>query len=374
MLAQTAKICIVVEVNILPLESWADGPRYPFVVAGPCSAESEEQVLSAAFELSALEKVAVFRMGLWKPRTRPHDFEGVGDRGLPWVESVKSETGLAVAVEVGSARHARAALSAGVDVLWLGARTTVNPFCVQEIADALRGEDVPVLVKNPIHGDLGLWIGAVERIWRAGCRKIVAVHRGFATGEPSPYRNAPLWRIPAELKRRLPGLPLLCDPSHIAGSAALVGGLCREAMDMNMDGLMVEAHCHPTEALSDSLQQITPAQLGDILGGLRPRGEDPAEGTGELTALRHMLDGLDGKIFALLKERMDVVERIGLLKRENNLSAFQLRRMRRVVENHMAGAVELGLDREYVREIYNVIHEASLKRQSEIFNHAGTDD
>ena len=254
--------------NPISLEKWLESFTHPLVIAGPCSAENEAQILNIAHQVKQIPQVKMFRAGIWKPRTRPGSFEGVGDIGLPWLKKVKEETGLLVTTEVANARHVEAALKNDIDVLWIGARTSANPFSVQEIAQALRGTGIPVMVKNPINADLSLWIGALERFAAIGLNKLAAIHRGFSTGEKSDYRNPPRWKIPIELKRRFPNLPIVCDPSHISGKRSLIKKVCQKAMDVDMSGLMVETHYDPTIALSDAAQQVTPDSLKDIVENL----------------------------------------------------------------------------------------------------------
>ena len=345
-----------------------DGPL--FVVAGPCSAESQEQVLSTARLLKASGKVACFRAGIWKPRTRPDSFEGVGEKALPWLARVKREMGFSVAVEVANARHVESALEYGIDVLWLGARTTANPFSVQEIADSLKGVSIPVMVKNPINADLSLWIGAIERINNVGLTNIIAVHRGFATGEVSEYRNRPVWRIPIGLKRHFPDLPIICDPSHISGKRSLIPEICQKALDRGMNGLMVEVHCRPEEALSDSRQQLTPEDFCRMLEGLQVKKDCPmdVDFEKEIEFLRDKLNIVDQELLKVLKMRMDIIDEIGRLKKKNNVTAFQVVRMNEMLEEYREQAENFNLGKDYVEEVYNIIHNQSVKRQTWIFN------
>ena len=350
--------------------SWCAKERALFVVAGPCSAESEKQLLLTARLLKASGKVSCFRAGIWKPRTRPDSFEGVGEKALPWLAKVKRETRLPVAVEVANARHVELALKHEIDVLWLGARTTVNPFSVQEIADSLKGVSIPIMIKNPINVDLPLWIGAIERIGNAGLTNIIAVHRGFATGEASKYRNRPVWRIPIELKRHLPELPIICDPSHISGNRALIPEISQKALDRGMNGLMIEVHCCPEEALSDSWQQITPEKFCRILEDLQLKSEHFSDigFEKEIELLREKLNVVDQELLRILKMRMDVVDEIGKLKKENNVTAFQVVRMNEMLEEYREHAENFNLEKGYVEEVYNIIHNQSVKRQTWIFN------
>lgn len=341
---------------------------HSLVIAGPCSAESEEQVLDAARQLSRLKQVRLFRAGIWKPRTRPGSFEGVGDVGLPWMQKVKEETGLPTTVEVANARHVEQALKHDIDVLWLGARTSANPFSVQEIADALNGVDIPVMVKNPINADLALWIGAIERIENAGITKLAAIHRGFSSHAKTQYRNPPMWKIPIELKRRYPELPIICDPSHIGGKRDLIYRICQKALDVDMDGLMVEVHPNPSVALSDMAQQVTPGRLVEILGSLDYRKEsaDDSEFEVELDKLRAKIDRVDHDLVETLHLRMNIVDKIGKLKIKNNVTAFQVKRMDEMINKQMEMGQSLGLKPEYIKELYNIVHEESVRVQTEL--------
>lgn len=339
--------------------------KRPLVVAGPCSAESERQVLQTAREL-AERGVRIFRAGIWKPRTRPGGFEGVGTEGLAWLKRVKRETGMEVATEVATREHVFEALKAGIDMLWIGARTTANPFAVQEIADALRGVDLPVLIKNPVNPDLELWIGAVQRIHGAGLRRIGAVHRGFSSYEKKLYRNLPLWHIPIELRRRLPDLPIFCDPSHIGGSREWIGELSQQAMDLNFDGLMVESHCEPDAALSDAAQQITPEELGGILDRLVIRNRE--DQTENLSELRCKIDHIDEQLLVLLAKRMQISTEIGVLKKQNDMPVLQSARYGEILERRSRLAESMDLDPEFIKEILKSIHEESVRRQILVMN------
>lgn len=344
------------------------GRPLPIIVAGPCSAESEEQVMQVASALRS-RGVTLFRAGIWKPRTRPGCFEGVGNKGLHWLARVKSELGMPVAAEVATSEHVEQALSAGIDVLWIGARTTANPFAVQDVADALRGTDVPVLVKNPVNPDIELWVGAMERLNNAGITRLGAIHRGFSSYGEKCYRNAPQWQLPIEFRRRLPGVPVLCDPSHIAGKRELLMSLSQQAMDLNFDGLMIEVHCNPVCALSDSRQQITPDELELLLGRLVHR--TAAAGDGEFLSYRRQLDEIDHELLRLLSKRMEVVRGIGELKREKGMMVFQPCRydetMERCAEYCADG--KLGLDA--VKGIFELIHSESIRQQLGIVNNDG---
>lgn len=333
----------------------------PLVIAGPCSAESEQQTLDTAKSLSSIG-VKVFRAGIWKPRTMPGGFEGVGDTGLEWLRHVKSETGMLVATEVATVDHVHACLDAGIDILWIGARTTANPFAVQDIADALQGHDeVTVLVKNPLNPDLSLWMGALQRIINAGITHVGAVHRGFSLSGERFYRNDPQWHVPFELRRFAPNMTILCDPSHIGGKRDLVGSLSQQAMDMGFDGLMIESHCDPDRALSDSAQQITPDELRIILDHLIVRSGAPIED--ELALLRQQIDDCDHELLAVLGRRMNVAREIGAFKRAHNLRVVQPQRYQDVIKNRLMEGEQLKLDPDFVQRVMQVIHEESVRQQ-----------
>ncbi|MBK8498293.1 MAG: bifunctional 3-deoxy-7-phosphoheptulonate synthase/chorismate mutase type II [Flavobacteriales bacterium] len=352
--------------SVLPIAEWGLGLRRPLLIAGPCSAESEEQVMATAKAIAADGKAQVFRAGLWKPRTRPGNFEGEGTEGMRWLQRVKDETGLRTATEVATAQHVEACLKAGIDMLWIGARTTPNPFSVQAIADALRGVDIPVLVKNPINPDLQLWIGALERMHRAGIRKLAAVHRGFSWFERTPYRNSPMWEFPIRLKAAHPELELICDPSHIAGSADRIGNVAQQALDLGFGGLMVEVHNDPVNARSDADQQVTPAAYDAFLEGLIFREAAPtADMRDRLEELRDLIDQLDEEIAQKLGARMDIAERIGDHKREHNVAILQPERWERIMGRQLRLAAHLGLSPAFVREFMDSIHRESIRRQSE---------
>ena len=338
-------------------------PRRPLVIAGPCSAETEEQVLDTARALAA-EGIRIYRAGLWKPRTKPGGFEGVGTAGIPWMQRVKRETGMYTATEVATRDHVVAALKGGIDVLWIGARTAANPFAMQEIADALRGQDVPVLVKNPVSPDLELWIGAIERIHNAGIRRLAAIHRGFTSIDKSIYRNHPMWAIPIELHRRLPSLPIFCDPSHIGGKRELIAPLSQQAMDLGFDGLIVESHCSPDCAWSDKAQQVTPDVLAYIIRNLVIRDETIT--TESLNELRDKIDKLDDQLLELLARRMRVSRDIGQYKKEHNMPVLQAQRYEELLNKRARQAVQMGMDREFMRSVLQAIHEESVRQQMEV--------
>ena len=339
--------------------------KRPLVIAGPCSAETEEQVMNTATQL-AKRGIKIFRAGIWKPRTKPGGFEGIGEEGLPWMQRVKQETGMLVGTEVATAKHVEAALKAGIDVLWIGARTTANPFAVQELADSLRGVDVPVLVKNPVNPDLELWIGALERINGAGVKRIGAIHRGFSSYDKKIYRNTPMWHIPIELRRRIPNIPIICDPSHIGGKRELIAPLCQQAMDLGMDGLIVESHCNPDSAWSDAKQQVTPDILDYILNLLVIRKQTAS--TESLTELRKQIDECDNDLIELLAKRMRVSREIGIYKKEHEIQVVQTDRYSEILEKRGAQGALCGIDSECVKKIFEAIHEESVRQQLDIIN------
>lgn len=353
--------------DILPL--WGDGQSMskPIIIAGPCSAETEEQVLATARELSA-NGIKVFRAGIWKPRTKPGGFEGVGVPGLEWLKKVKAETGMLTATEVANRQHVEAALGAGVDILWIGARTSANPFAMQEIADAIKdaGVDVPVLVKNPVNPDLELWIGAMERLYNAGVRRLGAIHRGFSAYGKHLYRNMPQWHIPIELRRRMPELPIICDPSHIGGKRELVAPLSQQALDMGFDGLIIESHCDPDCAWSDKAQQITPEVLHFILSALVLR--DSTGTTESLIMLRKQIDQIDNELIELLNRRMRVSREIGQYKKEHRMPVLQMNRHDQIIRSRVAAAEEMGMAGEFMKTVLQAIHEESVRQQIEVLN------
>ena len=343
----------------------------PIVIAGPCSAESEEQVLETARGLAS-KGIKIFRAGIWKPRTKPGGFEGIGVPGLAWLKKVKEETGMYVMTEVATKDHVFEALKAGVDMLWIGARTTVNPFAVQEIADALKGVDIPVLVKNPVNPDLELWIGAFERLYGAGLHRLGAIHRGFSSYDKKIYRNLPLWHIPIELRRRMPNLPIFCDPSHMGGTRELVAPLSQQAMDLSFDGLMIESHCNPDNALSDAKQQITPEVLDYVLNVLVIRESNQT--TENLTALRRQIDGIDEQLLELLAKRMRISREIGTYKKEHSMPILQSPRYNEILENRSNMGKQMDLSPEFVKTILREIHEESVRQQMIIMNDCEKED
>ena len=351
--------------DIKPIKFCGVDSKRPVVIAGPCSAETEEQVMETAKDL-AKNGVRIFRAGIWKPRTKPGGFEGVGSVGLTWLQEVKKETGMLVATEVANKQHVEGALNAGVDVLWIGARTSANPFAMQEIADSLVGADVPVLVKNPVNPDLELWIGAMQRIYNAGIRQIGAIHRGFSAYGKHLYRNMPQWHIPIELRRRMPELTLICDPSHIGGKRELVAPLSQQAMDMGFDGLIVESHCDPDSAWSDKSQQITPEVLNFILNMLVVR--DTTQTTESLTLLRQQIDQIDNDLLEALSKRMRISREIGQYKKEHSMPVVQTGRYDDILNSRAAAAEELGMNGDFMKTVYQAIHEESVRQQIEVLN------
>lgn len=352
------------ELDLQPLHLPSKHER-PFVIAGPCSAETEEQVLDTARQLAS-RGCRMFRAGVWKPRTKPGGFEGNGEKALPWLQAVKEQTGMLVATEVATPEHVELTLKYGIDILWVGARTSANPFAMQALADALRGIDIPVFVKNPVNPDLELWIGAMERINQAGIKRMAAVHRGFSSYDNKIYRNAPMWQIPIELRRRIPGLPIICDPSHIGGRRELIAPLCQQAMDLGFDGLIVESHCSPDDAWSDAKQQVTPDVLDYILGLLVIRdGKVTTEGIHEL---RKQIDEIDNQLMELLAKRMRVCREIGQYKKEHNMTVLQTVRYNEIQSKRGAQGTLCGMDPDFVRKIFEEVHEESVRQQIEIIN------
>jgi chorismate mutase len=338
-------------------------------IFGPCSVESPEQVMDTVTGL-APHGVDIIRGGIWKPRTRPNSFEGVGSPGLKWLKEAGEAVGKPVMTEVANVKHVYEALRCGIDVLWIGARTTTNPFAVQEIADALEGVDIPVLVKNPVNPDVELWVGAVERLIKAGIRKVAAIHRGFSVYGKSRYRNQPQWELPIELRRRHPELPIVCDPSHICGNRELLAPVAQKAFDLGFDGLMLEVHISPDKALSDAKQQITPERLGELLGSLVRRQPDTDNPVfhHQLEHLREEINELDHKLIDLLAERMGVSERIGRYKKENNITIFQHSRWSEIVEDRVRYGEQKGLSGDTLGEILQMIHKESIRCQTRVMN------
>ncbi len=346
-----------------PLFPQLDSKR-PLVIAGPCSAESEEQVLATGRALAA-QGVKIFRAGIWKPRTKPGGFEGVGVIGLPWLQKLKQETGMLVGVEVATKAHVDAALAFGVDILWIGARTTANPFAMQELADALQGKDVPVLIKNPVNPDVELWIGGIERICRAGIHRIGVIHRGFSSADKTIYRNVPQWHIAIELRRRYPNLPIICDPSHIAGRRDLIQPLSQQAMDLGFDGLIIESHCNPDAAWSDAKQQITPETLKEVISSLVIRDSVHTE---SLSDLRHQIDEIDDKIIEILAKRMRISKEIAAFKKEHNMPVLQAGRYDQILTQRSQQGAQLGMSEEFIKEVFEAIHGESVRHQMQLIN------
>ena len=356
-------------IDSVQLVRWSGVEGRPLVIAGPCSAESEAQMMEAARRLHGV-RVDYLRAGIWKARTRPASFEGIGDIALPWLVRAGREFNLRTATEVATPAHVEAALHHGVDLLWIGARTTVNPFSVQELANALRGVTIPVLVKNPTSPDLGLWTGALERINRAGVRALGAIHRGFGVASSPRFRNPPMWELAIEFRRLHPGIPMITDPSHITGRRELIQDIAQQALDLGVDGLMVEAHPNPDQAWSDAAQQVTPERLGEILHHLKVRRETSADKgfQASLEALRERIDRIDHDLLDILAMRMRVVEEIADCKRENNVSTLQVSRWTALLDDRIARAEDLGLSSDYARALYEIIHRESVRRQSEIMS------
>ena len=352
------------ELELTPLGLPCDNER-PFVIAGPCSAETEEQVMTTARQL-AFKGCHIFRAGVWKPRTKPGGFEGQGEAALPWMKRVKEETGMLITTEVATPEHVEQALKYDMDILWIGARTTANPFAMQALADSLKGVDIPVLIKNPVNPDLELWIGAMERINQAGVKRIAAIHRGFSSFDKKIYRNLPMWQIPIELRGRIPDLPIICDPSHIGGRRELIAPLCQQAMDLGFDGLIVESHCDPDKAWSDAKQQVTPEVLDYILSLLVIRDESvTTEGIHEL---RKQIDELDNNLMELLSKRMRVCREIGQYKKEHNMTVLQTSRYNEILDKRGAQGSLCGMDSAFIKDIFEAIHEESVRQQMEIIN------
>ena len=344
--------------------------KRPYIISGPCSVETEKQLLQTAKQLVKYNSIDCLRAGIWKPRTRPNSFEGVGEIGLQWLKTAGQETNLPVATEVATAKHVELALKSGIDILWIGARTVANPFSVQEIANALKGVDVPVMIKNPVNPDLQLWIGAIERISQAGVSDIKVIHRGFSSFEKSAYRNTPKWEIPIELMRIFPEIPIICDPSHIGGNRNMIGVISQKALDLEMEGLMIESHVRPEEAWSDAEQQITPKKLQEILSKLVVRQPEVknTELKSQLTILRNKIDGLDEEIINLLSIRMNAVEEIGAHKKDNDITILQAERWKKIVNDRKETARLAGVSEELVQRILKVIHEESINIQTNILN------
>lgn len=352
------------ELELEKLQLPSDQKR-PFVIAGPCSAETEEQVMKTAKQL-AQKGCHMFRAGVWKPRTKPGGFEGHGEPALVWLKQVKEETGMLITTEVATPKHVELAMKYGVDIMWVGARTSANPFAMQALADSMKGVDVPVFVKNPVNPDLELWIGALERLNGAGIKKLGAIHRGFSSYDKTIYRNLPMWQIPIELRRRIPDLAIICDPSHIGGRRDLIAPLCQQAMDLGADGLIVESHCDPDKAWSDAKQQVTPDVLDYILSLLVIR--DDTVTTEGISQLRKQIDELDNQVMDVLAKRMRVCREIGQYKKEHNMTVLQAQRYNEILDKRGAQGSLCGMDSEFIKKIYEAIHEESVRQQIEIIN------
>ena len=341
----------------------------PTVIAGPCSAENRDQVFATARELKLNKNLKYFRAGLWKPRTRPNSFEGVGAEGMVWLAEIQKELEIPVMTEVANAEHAELALKHGIDAVWIGARTTVSPFTVQNIADALKGTSLPVMVKNPMHADLGLWLGAIERISASTTGEVAALHRGFSNYTQHKYRNAPMWELPIGLKAELPEVSLFCDPSHICGNTEFLSFVSQKAMDLGMDGLMLETHANPNEALSDASQQITPSELKELITGLEIRSSLKGSITdSDLSALRIKMDSIDEQLMELLSGRMEIAKLMGEFKKVEGLTVLHLERWREIVRTRMKWSKELGLSEEFILRVLEQVHKESIKVQTDVMN------
>jgi chorismate mutase len=358
------------DLNIQPLNTWITATKEPLLIAGPCSAETEDQLVATAHLLKATGRVTALRAGIWKPRTRPGEFEGIGSIGLEWLKRAKAETGLPTAVEVATAKHVEEALAAGVDILWVGARSTANPFTVQEIADALKGVDIPVMIKNPVNPDISLWIGALERINNAGITKLAAIHRGFSSYEKSAFRNEPMWDIAIHLKTLAPHLPLICDPSHISGNRDLIGYVSQKALDLDMQGLMIESHIDPSVAWTDAKQQVTPAALSDLIDHLTLRKPETsnAQVNDKLSELRNNIDKIDDLLIQKISERMKIAEQIGNYKKDNNITILQVNRWDEILNKRINYGKALNLNADFTEKLLELLHTESIRRQTEVMN------
>lgn len=365
-----------INLELEPLDNGLENASWPFLLAGPCSAESKEQLMDTAKQLQATQRVSAFRAGIWKPRTRPGSFEGIGEPGLQWLQEVKAETGLRTAVEVASAAHTELALKYDVDVLWVGARSSANPFTVQEIADALKGTDKIVFVKNPVSPDLPLWMGALERINRAGIKKLGAIHRGFSSHEASVFRNVPMWHLAIELKKICPNLPIICDPSHISGKRELVSFVAQKALDINMNGLMIEVHNNPSCALSDAEQQLTPDTFAQVISDLMLRFVEPMTVASKniLEEYRKQLDEIDDDLIQMLSNRMKISQKIGQYKQENNVMVLQMNRWEEILNHRVKMGVAMGLNAKFIKQQMEIIHDESIRIQTKLMNREPIDE
>src|SRR5882762_9221817 len=348
-------------------QKWA---KRPLIISGPCSAETEEQMIATATRLASTGKIDMLRAGIWKPRTRPGSFEGIGTKGLPWLQQARKLSGLPVAIEVATAKQVEDALHFDVDVLWIGARTTVNPFSVQEVADALRGADVPVLIKNPINPDIELWTGAVERVAKAGIKQIGLIHRGFSSYGNTEYRNAPMWHLAIEMKRRTPGMMMINDPSHISGRRDILLDVAQKAIDLHFDGLIIETHIDPDKAWSDAKQQITPERLAELLDSIKWRHETTTEKNfiTALEKLREQINHIDDELIQLLGQRMKIADQIGTYKKENNITILQTNRWNDILEKAFVKGEKLNLSKEFITKYYDAVHMESINHQTKIMN------
>lgn len=359
---------MIVELDLKPISDDPQITERPIIIAGPCSAESEEQVMESARDLSSMG-VRIFRAGIWKPRTRPSAFEGVGSTGLPWLKRVKEETGMLTATEVANVKHLYEALKFGVDIIWIGARTSANPFAVQEIADTLKGIDIPVLIKNPVNPDVELWIGAIERIYGAGIKRIAAIHRGFSVFTKSNYRNHPHWQIPIELKRRIPNLPVITDPSHICGTRDRLYEVSQEAMDLDFSGIIIESHPNPDKAWSDPKQQVNAVDLKKILDRIVIRDREVDNGLAlTIGELREEIDNLDDQIIDIFEQRMQIADNIGHYKKAHNVAILQSRRWDSILNKRLDMGYKKGLSNEFITRIFRAIHQESINHQARIMN------
>lgn len=361
---------MTLKLDINPIKTWLPKLDNPLLISGPCSLETEKQALDTAKLLAKDKRVFVYRGGVWKPRTRPGSFEGIGSIGLKWLQMVRQETGLPVGTEVANAQHTEEALKAGLDVIWIGARSTASPFVVQEIADVVKGSDTVVMVKNPVNPDVQLWMGAIERIYQAGIKNIVAIHRGFTPFSETKYRNYPNWQTVIELRQLLPNLPIICDPSHIAGKREFLYEISQKAFDMGMEGLMLESHIDPSCALSDAAQQLTPADLAKLLDRLVIRHENAnnPDFESQLDVLRNRIDAIDTELLETLSSRVDIVKKIGQYKKDNNVTALQINRWTKLMEDRVNIGKKLELNEDFVKTLFQLIHEDSVRMQTEIMD------
>lgn len=361
---------MTLKLDINPIKTWLPKLDNPLLISGPCSLETEKQALDTAKLLAKDKRVFVYRGGVWKPRTRPGMFEGVGSVGLKWLQLVKQETGLPVGTEVANAQHTEEAMKAGLDVLWIGARSTASPFVVQEIADVVKGSNAVVMVKNPVNPDVQLWMGAIERVYQAGIKNIVAIHRGFTPFKETKYRNYPNWQTVIELRRLMPNLPIICDPSHIAGKREYLFEISQKAFDMGLEGLMIESHIDPSCALSDAAQQLTPADLAKLLDRLVIRHESAnnPEFENQLDVLRNRIDAIDVELLETLSSRVEIVKQIGRYKKENNVTALQINRWAQLMEDRVNLGKKLQLNDTFVKILFQLIHEDSVRMQTEIMD------